>query len=90
MEDGKVICEDKSIDTFEKAIKELFPDLIIEMGLKLNGQELITTERKYVSQRDLKNGYFLSTLSEVPKKVKILKEIAANLGVKISVEIIEC
>lgn len=87
---NRVVCSKSAVQVFEQTIKECYPDLIIEMGIRNGGLDLITREKipNRPDQRDLGDGYYLTTRSNTGEKARILKRIFNELDIDAKIEII--
>ena len=85
---GKIICHNKSIDTYVDTIEHLYPDLISEMKINLRNAPLVSKARVNERQRELSNGYFLSVCSHTKDLAKVLMTVAYELEEDIVVDII--
>ncbi len=89
--DGRTIYEPKASETFFEFVKQVGPERIRTLGLKLNKVPLIsnTLDKKYKqSQKHLGNGWYLITHSCTNDKKSLIEKIAKAFGIKVKVEVI--
>ena len=94
-QDGTIICENKATDTFVKSIQHIgLEDVSQLQSIRCHGYPLVSTQKneskdskKYII-REL-DGFFIHTQIGTKVKARYIKAIARELGVEISVEVIE-
>lgn len=90
--DGKVIQYPSATDTYVEIIEDNYPDLIeeIDFGYVVISKEKLpdfkSTKR---SQKQLSNGYYLSTNFSTETKADILKKISEELELNLKIDIVE-
>lgn len=84
--DGTELSYPNSTKTFLEVIENSFPDLIIEMGIEVNGGNLIHTANDKPRLQEIKGGFFVDVNYRTDVKVQILKKISAELDLNLSVK----
>lgn len=84
--DGTVLSYPNSTRTFLEVIENSFPDLIIEMGIEVNGGNLIHTSNDKPRLQEIKGGFFVDVNYRTDVKVQILQKISAELDLNLSVK----
>lgn len=88
---GSVVQNKFVADTYEEIIKESFPDLIMEMGIKHAGVNIVSKEydEKYHSfQRPIGDGFLLMTNSSTEQKYEDLCLINEELELGYTIELL--
>ena len=93
--DGTIICENKATDTFVKSIQHIgLEDVSQLQSIRCREYPLVSTQKneskdskKYIF-REL-DGFFIHTQLGTKEKARYLQTIARELGIVISVEVIE-
>jgi hypothetical protein len=86
---GTVISYPNSTKTFLEVIENSYPDLIIEMGIEVNGGNLIHTSNDKPRLQEIKGGFYVDVNYRTDLKVQILKQISDELELKLLVEQLE-
>lgn len=89
--DGKVIQEEKALDTFKMFILDIGVMRVRSLGIKICNVPLIsnTLDDKYKkAQKPIGNGWYLMTHSNTSYKKQIIEHIAKALNITLKVEII--
>ena len=88
--DGRIICENKATHTFVNTLQHMGLKRISELSLRLNGHPLVSTQN-FSSELQVRevDGYFIATHSNTERKAQCIRQIAADLRIEISVEVIE-
>ena len=94
-DDGTIICENKATDTFVKSIQHIgLEDVSQLQSIRCRGYPLVSTQKneskgskKYII-REL-DGFFIHTQLGTKVKARYIQAIARELGIEISVEVIE-
>ncbi len=90
--DGRTLCCDSSSDTYVQIIKENYPDLINELGIKHAGVNIVSKEldKKYKGyQRLIDGGWYVMLNSNTEYKKKDLEQISKELDLGLKISIIE-
>ena len=88
--DRTVLCENKATDTFVQVIQRIGLERVSESPLRLSGCPLVST-RKHESARAVRelDGYFIATHSSTEGKATCIQQIAKELDIKITVDILD-
>lgn len=88
--DGVVICGNKATDTFVQVIHRIGLERVSELPLRLSGCPLVST-RKHESARAVRklDGYFIATHSSTEGKATCIQQIAKELDIKITVDVLD-
>lgn len=91
--DGTVIATPKASTTQARTIERLGPAAVAALGLRMNGEPLLTRTKKDLkkypeSVETLRGGWILSTHSNTQRKADDLKRIADRLGIRLKIEIV--
>lgn len=84
--DGTVLSYLNSTKTYLEVIENSYPDLIIEMGIEVNGGNLIHTSNDKPRLQEIKGGFFVDVNYRTEVKVQILRKISEELDLNLSVE----
>lgn len=90
--EGKVIKYLSATDTFVDIIENNYPDLIeeIDFGFPVVSKERLPDfESTKRSQKQLSNGYYLSTNFSTKAKAEILEKVSEELGLGLKISIID-
>ena len=90
--EGKAIQYPSATDTFVEIIENNYPDLIedIDFGFSVISKERLPDfESTKRSQKQLSNGYYLSTTFSTKAKAEILKKVSEELGLGLKITIID-
>lgn len=91
--DGTTISETKASKVFAKSVERLGAGDVAALGLRMNGEPLLTKNRKELAKypdsvERLRGGWFLSTHSNTQGKVNALGKAAERLGVRLKIDVI--
>jgi len=87
-QDGSVICDPKAANTFALALNKLGLDRVRQLGKRVSGIPLISTQKHdSYTQYQFGNDY-VATHSSTKFKKEMLEIVAKELGVQVSVEIV--
>ena len=84
--DGSVLSSSNSTQTFLAVLEQSFPDLIIEMGIEVNGGNIIHTTNDKPRLKEIKGGFFVDVNYRTDVKVQILRQISDELELNLIVE----
>lgn len=84
--DGTVLSYLNSTKTYLEVIENSYPDLIMEMGIEVNGGNLIHTSNDKPRLQEIKGGFFVDVNYRTEVKVQILRKISEELELDLSVE----
>ena len=90
--DGSVIQHGFVVNTYETIIKESYPDLIMELGIKHAGVNIVSTEydEKYRDfQREIGDGFLLMVNSSTEQKYEDLCVINNELELGLKIELVD-
>lgn len=88
---GSVVQHKFVADTYEEIIKESYPDLIMELGIRHAGVNIVSKkydERYSSSQRPIGGGYLLMTNSSTEQKYEDLVYINEQLELGYTIELL--
>lgn len=86
--DGTVLFEPKAADTFAKALRKLGLQQVIGLGLKMNSHPLVSKQKSADYSQTEIDGYLVMTHSNTETKRAKLLEIAAELKVNLTVDVV--
>lgn len=86
---GSVLSYPNSTKTFLEVIENSYPDLIMEIGIEVNGGNLIHTFKDKPRLQEIKGGFFVDVNYLTNVKVKILKRISDELELNLLVELLD-
>lgn len=84
--DGSVLSYPNSTKTFLEVIENSYPDLIMEMGIVVNGSNLIHTAKDKPRLKEVRGGFFVEVNHRTDVKVEILQKISDELELNLKVE----
>jgi hypothetical protein len=90
--DGKVIQYPSATDTYVEIIENNYPDLIEEIDFGyavISKDKLPDFKNTKRAQKQLSNGYYLSTNFSTDTKAEILEKVSEELGLGLIIKIID-
>lgn len=88
LSDGTHFRNPNNTQTFLEVIEYFGADYIIDMGIMVNGRNLISKEFIHPRLKQLPSGFFVDVNYKTDKKAEILRNIASEFGETISIELI--
>ncbi|MEL6883478.1 MAG: hypothetical protein AAFP87_03130 [Pseudomonadota bacterium] len=85
---GDVISQSTAASTLEKTISLLGYDTVANLGIKVNGENIVSRKRSERYNDLPSGGFFIKTHSSTKQKKKNLDEISERLGLGLSVSIV--
>ncbi|BDI59528.1 hypothetical protein [Qipengyuania nanhaisediminis] len=86
--DGKVIAEEKAADTLVAVLRHAGLSKISELGVTVNGENIVSRTRSKKYNEAHVSPYFIKTHSSTAQKKRHIEEISDALGLDLRVEII--
>ena len=86
---GMVICDNNHLFTFKQAVRHIGIDKVEKTKLKIGGNPITTTVKRYNNQVQLSPEKWLTVPSSVKDKYKILRILSAMTHTPFEVKIIE-
>ncbi|MCO5792213.1 MAG: hypothetical protein HEQ21_05290 [Blastomonas sp.] len=86
--DGKVIAEEKAAGTLVAVLRHVGLSRVSELGVKVNGENLVSRSPSKRYQETPISPYFVKTHSSTAQKKRNIEEVSDALGLGLRVEII--
>lgn len=86
--DGTQLRNSNNTTTFLQIINENYPDLIMGMGIMVNGINLITSHKIKPRQKKISSGYYVDVNYKTEKKAEILEQISKELELGLNIELL--